>query len=47
MEPKGMTIDPIFMLLLVNNVIQNMRTRVTNTISLYKLTNIFLIIYLF
>ena len=28
------------MLFLVNNVVQKMRTRVTNTMSLYKLTNL-------
>ena len=34
-----------FMLLLVNNAVQKMRTRVTNTINLYKLTNaLFLLI---
>ena len=35
------------MLLLVNNVVQKMRRRVTNTISLYELTNVFFIFYLF
>ena len=36
-----------FMMLLVNNVVQKMRTRVTNTISLYKLTNILLLFICF
>ena len=31
-----------FMLLLVNNVVKKMVTRVTNTISLYKLSNVLL-----
>ena len=37
------------MLLLVNNVVQKMRTRVTNNISLYnyKLTNVYFINYLY
>ena len=46
MEQKGKTFDHDFMLL-VNNVVQKMRTRVTNMISLYKLTNVFFVIYLF
>ena len=37
----------IFMLLLVNNVLHKMRTRVTNTISLYKLTNALLLLICF
>ena len=32
------------MLLLVNNVVQKMRMQVTNTISLYKLTNALLLL---
>ena len=31
------------MFLLVNNVVQKMHRRVNNTISLYKLTNVFLL----
>ena len=34
-----------FMLLLVNNVVQEMRRRVTNTIALYKLTNVLLLFF--
>ena len=37
----------IFMLLLVNNVVQKMRTQVINTISLYKLTNALLLLICF
>ena len=35
------------MLLLVNNVVQKMRTQVNNTISLYKLTNALLSLIFF
>ena len=35
MIQEGTTFDHDFMLLLVNNVVQKMRTQVTNTISLY------------
>ena len=35
------------MLLLVNNAVKKMRTRVTNTISLYKLTTVLLFHYSF
>ena len=38
MEQKGMTFDPIFMLLLVNNVVQK--------ISLYKLINVFFLLFI-
>ena len=34
---NGMNLDHDFYVLLVNNVVQKMRTRVTNTISLYPL----------
>ena len=45
MKQKGMI--TIFMLLLVNNVVQKTRTQVTNTISLYKLTNALLLLICF
>ena len=35
------------MLMLVNNAVQKMRKRVTNTISLYKLTNVLLLFICF
>ena len=41
MDQKSMNLDHNFYVLLVNNVVQKMRTRVvTNTISLYKLNNV-------
>ena len=39
-----MTFDHDFLLLLANNVVQKMRTEVTNTISLYKLSNALLLL---
>ena len=42
-----MTFDHDFMLLLVNNVVQKMRTQVTNIMSLYKLTNALLLLICF
>ena len=39
---KGMHFDHVFMLLLVNNVVQKMCTRLTNPISLYELANVLL-----
>ena len=38
---KVLLLITIFMLLLVNNDVQKIRTRVTNTISSYRLTNMF------
>ena len=43
MDQKGMNLNHDFYLLLVNNVLQKMRRWVTNTISLYKLTNVLLL----
>ena len=37
---KGMLLNHDFYVLLVNNVVQEMRRRITNTISLYKLANV-------
>ena len=38
MDQKGMNLDHDLYEILVNNVVQKMRKRVTNTISLYRLT---------
>ena len=37
---KGMNLDHEFYVKFVNNVVQKLRRRVTNTISLYDLTNV-------
>ena len=39
MDQKGKNLDYEFYELLVNTIVQKMRRRVTNTISLYKETN--------
>ena len=44
---KGMNLDHDFYVLLVNNVMQKMRRRVTKTIFLYKLTNFLLLFICF
>ena len=44
MDQKGTTFDHDFMLLLVNNVGQKMRTHVINIISFYELINALLLL---
>ena len=44
---KVLLLIMIFMLKLINNIVQKTYTRVNNKISLFKLNNVFLIIYLF
>ena len=44
---KGMNLITTFMLLLENNVVQKMRKRFINTISIYKLINVLLLFFLF
>ena len=47
MDQKGLLLITIFILLLVNNVVQKMQTQVTNTIALYKLINALLLLICF
>ena len=46
-DQKGIDLSHNFYVFDVNNVVQKKRTRVTNTISLYKLTNILLLFICF